>query len=140
MQAVGLDPRRKAVSIGDGVEAASRFGLEVHDEIFVAEERRFHRPTIAPRGIEGGITTGVSAGDGGMKLLSTPRARRSSTCAPTPRGRRFERPTPRRSRAGVIGRRWSRSVLADAMIEKFGGDTLEEMRRNLAIAEQIALY
>ena len=146
MQALGSIPAVKAVSIGDGVGAASRFGSEVHDEIFyAAEERRFHRPTNRAGGIEGGMTNGSEVRvTGYMKPLSTlPRPLRSvdlRTHAPADAA--FERTDTTAIRAaGVIGEGMVAYVLAEAMIEKFGGDSLEEMRRNLAgYREQIARY
>jgi chorismate synthase len=146
MQAVGSIPAVKAVSIGDGVEAASRFGSEVHDEIFyAAEERRFHRPTNRAGGIEGGITNGSEVRvTGYMKPLSTlPRPLRSiDVRTHAPADAAFERTDTTAIRAaGVIGEAMVAYVLADAMIEKFGGDSLEELRRNLAgYQEQIARY
>jgi len=146
LQALGSIPAVKAVSIGDGVEAASRFGSEVHDEIFyAAEERRFYRPTNRAGGIEGGMTNGSEVRvTGYMKPLSTlPRPLRSvdlRTHAPADAA--FERTDTTAIRAaGVIGESMVAFVLADAMIEKFGGDSLEEMRRNLAgYQEQVARY
>ena len=97
------------------------------------------------RGIEGGISNGSEVRvTGYMKPLSTlPRALRSvDVRTHAPADAAFERTDTTAIRAaGVIGEAMVCYVLADAMIEKFGGDSLEEMRRNLAgYQEQIARY
>ena len=125
----------KAVEIGRGIPASSRRGSQVHDEIhYSADARRFHRRTNRAGGIEGGMTNGEEVRvTGYMKPLSTlPRplhtvdvetkkeakatVERTDTCAITA--------------AGVIGEAMVMLTLADAFLDKFGGDSLMETRRN----------
>jgi chorismate synthase len=128
-------PAVKAVEIGAGVGAASRPGSEVHDEIgYDAEARRFVRPTNRAGGLEGGITNGEEVrARGYLKPISTLRRSLRSVDIDT----KVEEPAAfERSdvtavpAAGVIGEAMVALTLAAAMREKFGGDSLEEMRRN----------
>ncbi len=123
----------KAVEVGDGVETARRRGSVAHDEI-VTQEGRLRRVTDRAGGIEGGMTNGeVLRVRAAMKPISTvPRAlatvdvatgdaavainQRSDACA-VPRG-------------SVVMEAMVALVLADAVLEKFGGDSVAETRRN----------
>ncbi|HEX2073478.1 MAG TPA: chorismate synthase [Geodermatophilus sp.] len=123
----------KAVEVGDGLETARRRGSVAHDEI-VAEGGRLRRVTDRAGGIEGGMTNGEALRvRAAMKPISTvPRAlstvdvatgeaavainQRSDACA-VPRG-------------SVVMEAMVALVLADAALEKFGGDSLAETRRN----------
>jgi chorismate synthase len=121
----------KGVEVGDGFASAGRPGSKAHDEVFGGLRRR----TARAGGIEGGTSTGqpirVRAA---MKPISTvPRplrtvdlrtggeaeaiTQRTDTCA-VPAG-------------AVVGEAVVAHVLADAALEKFGGDSLAETRRNL---------
>ena len=126
----------KGVEIGLGFEAASRRGSDVHDEIERAPgERRaggFRRRRNGAGGLEGGTTTGeplvVRAA---MKPLSTLMRPLDSVdmqtgeAAPAVRERSDVCAVPA---AAVVGEAMVAIVLADAMLEKFGGDSLGEMR------------
>jgi chorismate synthase len=124
----------KAVEVGDGLETARRRGSVAHDEIVRDDEGRLRRVTDRAGGIEGGMTNGeplrVRAA---MKPISTvPRAlatvdvvsgeaavainQRSDACA-VPRG-------------SVVMEAMVALVLADAVLEKFGGDSVAETSRN----------
>jgi chorismate synthase len=123
----------KAVEVGDGLETARRRGSVAHDEI-VRENGQLRRLTDRAGGIEGGMTNGeVLRVRAAMKPISTvPRAlqtvdvstgeaavainQRSDACA-VPRG-------------SVVMEAMVALVLADAALEKFGGDSLAETRRN----------
>jgi chorismate synthase len=146
LQALGSIPAVKAVSIGAGVEAAALFGSQVHDEIFYKEsDKRFLRRTNRAGGLEGGVTNGEEIRiTGFMKPLSTlPRPLRSVDLRThQPQEASFERTDTTAIRAaGVIGEAMVCVVLAGEMREKFGGDSLEESRRNFrAYQEQLALY
>ncbi len=126
----------KAVEVGEGISAASRRGSTVHDEIHYDEDmRRFYRRTNRAGGIEGGMSNGEEIRvTGYMKPLSTlPRplhtvnvvtkeeaaavVERTDTCA-----------VPA---AGIIGEAMVAFTIADAFLEKFGGDSVSETRRNL---------
>ena len=143
----------KGVEIGEGIVNASRPGSEVHDEIFfeTGDERReagesnlsspvsrlssgFVRRTNRAGGLEGGITNGEELRVRGyLKPISTLKkplrsvdinSKESSDAA-------YERSdvtvVPA---AGVIGESMLAIVLANAMREKFGGDSIDEMKRN----------
>ncbi|MEV7803518.1 chorismate synthase [Microbispora sp. NPDC088329] len=125
----------KGVAVGDGFETARRPGSRAHDEIENTPEG-VRRMTNRAGGVEGGMTNGeplrVSAA---MKPISTvPRAlatidvltgepakahhERSDVCA-----------VPA---AAIVAEAMVALVLADAAVEKFGGDSVEEVARNLA--------
>jgi len=146
LQALGSIPAVKAVSIGAGVEGATLFGSHFHDEIFYDREgKRFFRRTNRAGGLEGGITNGEELRvTGYMKPLSTlPRALQSVDLKThEPQEATFERTDTTAIRAaGVIGEAMLCVVLAEAMLEKLGGDSLEEVRRNLeGYQEQVARY
>jgi chorismate synthase len=125
----------KGVEVGDGFELARLRGSQAHDEI-VRAEGAIRRVTGRSGGTEGGMTTGeVLRVRAAMKPISTvPRAlatvdtasgdaavainQRSDVCA-----------VPA---AGVVAEAMVALVVADAVLEKFGGDSVEETRRNLA--------
>lgn len=123
----------KAVEIGEGVENAGRFGSEVHDEIFY-ETGAFTRVTNRAGGLEGGITNGEELRVRGyLKPIATLRKALRSVDIETkqPVAAAFERSDITAvPAAGVIGEAMLAIVLANAMREKFGGDSIDEMRRN----------
>jgi len=136
----------KAVAIGAGVEASSLPGSEVHDEIAYNEEtKEFIRATNRAGGLEGGVTNGEELRvRGHLKPISTLRRALRSVDIDTKQEERaaFERSditvVPA---AGVIGEAMVALVLAAAMREKFGGDSLGEMRRNFdGYREQLRGY
>ena len=139
-------PAVKAVSIGAGVEAASLPGSLVHDEIeYDAEGRAFRRPTNRAGGLEGGITNGEELRVRGfLKPISTLRRALRSVDIETKEEQlaAFERSDVTAvPAAGVIGEAMVALTLAEAMREKFGGDSLTEMRRNFdAYREQLRAY
>jgi chorismate synthase len=139
-------PAVKAVSIGAGVEAASLPGSSVHDEIeYDSEGRAFKRPTNRAGGLEGGITNGEELRVRGfLKPISTLRRALRSVDIETKEEQlaAFERSDVTAvPAAGVIGEAMVALTLAEAMREKFGGDSLAEMRRNFdAYREQLRAY
>ena len=135
-QALMSIPAIKAVSIGDGVDGARRPGSQVHDEIVAntsaaAGEPMITRPTNRAGGLEGGVTNGQELRvTGFMKPISTlmkplrsvdlttleeaPAAiERSDTCA-----------VPA---AAVVAEAMVGLVLADALLERFGGDSVADL-------------
>src|SRR4051812_2531233 len=124
----------KGVEVGDGFAGVRRRGSEAHDEIETGPTG-LRRRTGRSGGTEGGMSTGeVLRVRAAMKPISTvPRAldtvdvatgepakainQRSDVCA-----------VPA---AGVVAEAMVALVLADSMLEKFGGDSVEETRRNL---------
>lgn len=130
----------KAVEIGRGVLAASSFGSQVHDPIHYAAEptdapTRFTRPTNNAGGIEGGITNGEDViVRGYLKPISTLRKPLESVRFDTrePVSASYERSdisvVPA---AGVVGEAMVAITLAQVAQQKFGGDSILEMQRNL---------
>jgi chorismate synthase len=124
----------KAVEIGDGFETAKRRGSLAHDEL-VTDGETISRLTDKAGGTEGGMTTGtllrVSAA---MKPISTvPHALRTVDIST---GAEAEAHHQRSDvcavpAAGVVAEAMVALVLANAVLEKFGGDSLDETRRNL---------
>ncbi len=136
----------KAVAIGAGVQASSLPSSEVHDEIGYNEETKdFIRATNRAGGLEGGVTNGEEIRvRGHLKPISTLRRALRSVDIDTKQEERaaFERSditvVPA---AGVIGEAMVALVLAQAMREKFGGDSLGEMKRNFeGYREQLRGY
>jgi chorismate synthase len=127
----------KAVAIGDGVAAASRIGSEVHDAIYFDEERRYHRTTNRAGGLEGGVTNGEDVVVRAfMKPISTLRRGLPSVDIETRETHRsqWERSDVTAVPAcGVVCEAMLAIVLAGAMREKFGGDTMSAMRRSYEV-------
>ncbi len=148
-------PAVKAVEIGLGVEAARRPGSQVHDPIDPSLPVRsapggsgqalqpplggdlragFRRPSNNAGGLEGGITTGEPLVlRVAMKPISTLMSPLPTVDLATgqPANAQSERSDVTAVPAmGVIAEALTAIVLADAMLEKFGGDSLAEMRRN----------
>lgn len=125
----------KGVEVGLGFGVASRPGSRVHDELFHDEATGYTRSTNNAGGIEGGMTNGepvvVRAA---MKPLSTLKSPLRSVNMETREAvtAHFERSdvcaVPA---AGVIGEAMAAMVLAECVVEKFGGDSLTELLRNL---------
>ncbi len=124
----------KGVGVGDGFASAARYGSSAHDEI-VRRAGRITRATARAGGIEGGMSTGqpiriraamkpfssvpkplatvdLASGEGAVAIKQ-----RTDVCA-VPAG-------------GVVGESVVAFELANAVLEKFGGDALLETRRNL---------
>ncbi|MBI4342119.1 MAG: chorismate synthase [Candidatus Omnitrophica bacterium] len=126
----------KAAEIGDGVLAASLRGSKVQDEIFYAKRRGFYRSQNRSGGFEGGMTTGEPiVVRGFLKPLSTLRKPLRSVEINT------KRPvvaTVERSdvttvpAAGVVGEAMIAFEISRAVLEKCGGDSVGEVRRNVA--------
>jgi chorismate synthase len=125
----------KGVEVGDGFRTATRRGSQAHDEIERDASGRIVRRTNRAGGLEGGMTNGeILRVRAAMKPISTvPRAldtidttssapakalhQRSDVCAVPP--------------AAVVAEAMVALVLADALLEKCGGDSVVEVRRNL---------
>jgi len=141
-QAVMSIPAIKGVGIGLGAESAARPGSRVHDEILPGQDgRRPRRPTNRAGGLEGGVTNGEDVRViGHMKPIATlmqplrsidlttldeaPAAiERSDVCA-----------VPA---AAVVGEAMVALVLADALLERFGGDALAQVRRHMAVTGDV---
>ena len=124
----------KGVEVGDGFRTARRRGSQAHDEIIRSADGRIERSTNRAGGIEGGMSNGeIVRVRAAMKPISTvPRAlatvdvatgdavtahhQRSDVCAVPP--------------AAVVAEAMVALELAQAAVEKFGGDSVAEVRRN----------
>ncbi len=125
----------KAVEIGSGVAAAGSYGAEVMDEIgYDAGAKRFTRSSNRAGGLEGGITNGEDVVVRGyLKPISTLRSplHTADMVTKQPVSAAYERSDVCVVPAGgVAGEAMVSIVLTQAMIEKFGGDSLVEARRN----------
>ena len=124
----------KGVELGLGFEAARRPGSAVHDEILFDAASGFRRSSNNAGGLEGGVTNGqpviVRAA---MKPLSTLRTPLKSVDLATKEA--VEAVVERSDvcavpAAGIVGEAMMAIVLANAFLEKFGGDSIDEIRRN----------
>ncbi len=132
-------PAIKAVGVGLGPEAAYRPGSRVHDEIVPGDARprcrRSRGPTNNAGGLEGGVTNGedlrVSAWMKPISTLMKP-LRSVDLATMTESAAAIERSdvcaVPA---AAVVGEAMVALVLADALVEKFGGDSMAELERAL---------
>lgn len=126
----------KGCEVGLGFETARRPGSAVHDEILFDAATGFRRTTNNAGGLEGGVTNGQPVVvRGAMKPLSTLRTPLKSVDLATKEA--VEAVVERSDvcavpAAGIVGEAMMAIVLADAFLEKFGGDGVEEIRRNYA--------
>lgn len=123
----------KGVEIGMGFEMSRKSGSEVMDEIFY-KSSEFYRKTNNAGGIEGGMTNGMPIIiRAAMKPIPTLRKPLSSVDTNTkkPIKAAYERSdicaVPA---AGVVGEAMTALVIADTFLEKFGGDSMSEVKRN----------
>jgi chorismate synthase len=124
----------KGVEGGLGFEMSKRFGSEVMDEIFHSHRSGFYRKTNNAGGIEGGMTDGMPMVlRAAMKPIPTLRRPLRSVDITTnkPVKAVYERSdicaVPA---AGIIGEAMVALTIADAFLEKFGGDSMEEIQSN----------
>ncbi|MBL9021795.1 MAG: chorismate synthase [Myxococcales bacterium] len=126
----------KAVEIGAGVSAAERPGSRVHDPITYDEgAREFGRPSNGAGGLEGGITNGMPVVcRAAMKPIATLKRALPSVDVRTKDP--FEAAHERSDicavpAAAVVGEAMVAFTLAQALLEKFGSDSMNELRRNV---------
>jgi chorismate synthase len=124
----------KGVEVGDGFLTTRRRGSLAHDEI-VATDDGVIRTSDRAGGTEGGMSTGgVLRVRAGMKPISTvPRALRTidTTTGEEAVAHHQRSDVCAVPAAGVVAEAMVMLVLADALVEKFGGDSLAEIKRNL---------
>ncbi len=122
----------KGAEIGPAFENATKPGSQVHDEILLDEHGNLRRRTNRAGGTEGGITTGEPIiARVAMKPISTVMKSLSSVNLATgePDQTTYERSdTCAVTRAVPVGEAMMAIVIADALLEKLGGDSLDEMR------------
>ena len=136
----------KAVEIGTAIENAVSLGSRVHDPIgYDPQERRFVRPANHAGGLEGGISNGEDiVVRGYLKPISTLRRPLQSVHMETKEAVKaaYERSdvcvVPA---AGVAAEAMVALALGRCLLEKFGGDSLVEMRRNFeGYREQVRVF
>ena len=131
----------KAVSLGAGFRGGDTPGSAFHDEILFDDERGLHRPSNRAGGLEGGVTNGeelraqavvkpiptlligLRSIDLRTKEPQTASVERSDTCV-----------VPA---AGVVGEAMVAWVLADALLEKLGGDSVTELLEHLEATRRL---
>jgi chorismate synthase len=124
----------KGVEVGDGFLTTTRPGSEAHDELFQTEQG-ISRATDKAGGTEGGMSTGtVLRVRAGMKPIATvPHALRTVDVATGEAAQAHHQRSDVCAvpAAGVVAEAMVALVLANAVLEKFGGDSVTETRRNL---------
>ena len=129
-------PSAKGVEIGSGFLSSSQPGSQVHDVIRRGENDEWQRLSNNAGGIEGGISNGepviVRVGVKPIASLAHPLPTVDIRSGENVAEGRYERSdvcvVPA---AGVVGEAMLAIVLAEAWVEKFGGDSLDEMRANV---------
>jgi chorismate synthase len=125
----------KAVSLGDGALGGETPGSAFHDEIFYDDVRGLHRGSNHAGGLEGGVTNGEEVRARAvvkpiptllMPLRSIDLQSKQPVSASVERSDTCVVPA-----AGVVGEAMVALVLADSLLEKFGGDTLAECQAHL---------
>lgn len=133
-QAVMSIPSVKGVEIGEGVGNVRKFGSAVHDEIYYSKQKGYFRRTNRAGGIEGGISNGQDIiVRGYAKPISTlldpldsvDTVTKKKTKAPYVRSDICFVPA-----LSVVGEAVTALVLVETLLEKFGGDSLSETKRN----------
>lgn len=134
-------PAMKGVEIGMGFEAGARFGSEVHDQIYYDKDsKKYFRSSNGAGGLEGGITNGMPLTVRvAMKPISTlmrpldsvDMATKEQTAAHIERSDVCAVPA-----ASIIGESILALVVADAFLEKFGGDSMKEITRTYRAWEE----
>ena len=135
-QALMAIPAIKGVEIGLGFSAAALLGSKVHDEVFHDPNRGFYHKTNHAGGLEGGVTNGeelvlraamkpistllnpLNSVDLGTKMPAKAHVERSDVSAV--------------EAAGIVGEAVVALEIANAFLEKFGGDSLEEIKDNFS--------
>ncbi len=125
----------KGVEVGDGFATAARRGSAAHDEIIHDDDGRIARASNRAGGIEGGMSIGDTLRvRAAMKPIATvPRALRTVDVSTGEAARAHHQRSDVCAvpAAGVVAEAMTALVLADAVTEKFGGDSLAETARNL---------
>lgn len=125
----------KGVEVGDGFETAARRGTAAHDEIIRNDDGKIVRASNRAGGIEGGMSIGDTLRvRAAMKPIATvPRALRTVDVSTGAAARAHHQRSDVCAvpAAGVVAEAMTALVLAEAVTEKFGGDSLAETARNL---------
>lgn len=124
----------KAVEVGMGFDVSKNLGKNVHDEIFYDKKKGFYRKTNNAGGLEGGVTNGENLV---LRAATKPYATLMSPMRSVHiDSKEKETATVERSdvtavpACGVVGEAMVAFELANSFLEKFGGDSLRETKRN----------
>jgi chorismate synthase len=124
----------KGVEVGDGFETTRRRGSAAHDELFPSDDG-IARGTDRAGGTEGGMSTGTTLRvRAGMKPIATvPHALETIdvTTGDVASAHHQRSDISAVPAAGVVAEAMVAITLADVILEKFGGDSIDETRRNL---------
>ncbi|MDF7665150.1 chorismate synthase [Bifidobacterium sp. ESL0745] len=124
----------KGVEVGDGFLEAERFGSEAHDEMFVDDNGHIRRYSNRSGGTEGGMSDGqpIRVRAAMKPIPSIPRALRTVDVATGEEAKAINQrsDTTAVPAASVVAEAMVRLTLAKFVLEKFGGDSVEETRRN----------
>ena len=135
-QAVMSIPAVKAVEVGAGVDAASLKGSQMHDELFIGRDKKVFRNTNNAGGLEGGMTNGETLViKGTMKAIPTMKKALATIDINDmkPASAHFERSdTCAVPACAVVAEARIAIILADALLEKLGGDNLKEIKERYA--------
>ncbi|MEO8222912.1 MAG: chorismate synthase, partial [Specibacter sp.] len=125
----------KGVEVGDGFATAARKGSAAHDEIVRDADGRIIRTSNRAGGIEGGMSIGdVLRVRAAMKPIATvPRALKTIDVATGEPAKAHHQRSDVCAvpAAGVVAEAMTALVLAEALVEKFGGDSIAETKRNM---------
>lgn len=131
-QAVMSIPAVKAVEVGAGVDAGYLKGSQMHDELFVKKDKSVYRNTNNAGGLEGGMTNGETLViKGTMKAIPTMRKALATIDMKDmkPASAHFERSdTCAVPACAVVAEARIAIILADALLEKLGGDNFKEIK------------
>ncbi|MEJ2288020.1 MAG: chorismate synthase [Deinococcales bacterium] len=134
-QAVMSIPAIKGVEIGDGWRAATLPGSQVHDAIYREDARSYYRESNRSGGLEGGITTGAElVVRAAMKPIATLMQPLPTVDVVTHRAADASRERSDHTAvpaASIVVLAMSALTLANAVLDKFGGDTVRELRERL---------
>ncbi len=123
----------KGVEIGDGFANARRYGSEVHDEFLLDSKGNIIRPTNRAGGLEGGVTNGepvvLRAAMKPIATLMQPLRTIDLSTMKKTNARRERSDFCAVPAASVIGEAVVAPVIANAFLEKFGGDSLGEIKK-----------
>ncbi|HVB62501.1 MAG TPA: chorismate synthase [Ktedonobacteraceae bacterium] len=128
-------PSAKALEIGNGLQAATTTGSQVHDILRHGEDGGWFHLSNNAGGIEGGISNGEPI-VARVSVKPIPTLAHPLPSVDLATGQNIEATRYERSdvcvvpAAGVVGEAMMALVLTEALLEKYGGDSLEEMRRN----------
>jgi chorismate synthase len=136
-QAVMSTQAIKAFEIGDGWRNATVPGSQVHDPVFYDLERGYHRPSNRAGGLEAGITNGeelvVRAAMKPIATLMKPLPTVDVVTHEPADAARERSDTTAVPAASIVVLAMAALVLADALLEKFGADTVRELRERVDV-------